>query len=58
MRTHTSRISAGDRRKAADRQIFGLYHGAERRAADSHDRRLAAQTERVGGSFIVVTCFD
>ncbi|HEY2187826.1 MAG TPA: hypothetical protein VGH48_04620 [Caldimonas sp.] len=58
MRAHTTQSLAGDQRKPAGRPTFGFGHRAERRTADVHDRRLSTQLERVGSSFIVVTCFD
>jgi hypothetical protein len=58
MRAHITRTTAGDRRKTAGRQLSGFPHRVERRSEDIHDRRLAAQSERVGSSFIVVTSFD
>ena len=58
MRTYSIRHLPEDRRKAAGRQAFGFGHRAERRMAEIHDHRLSTQTERVGSSLIMVTCFE
>jgi hypothetical protein len=58
MRTHTYRSPAEDRRKSAGPQPFDSGERAEQKAAEARARRLSVQTERVGHSIIVTTCFD
>ena len=57
MRTYITPESTPDRRLTVSRQPFGFISAAVRRASD-RDRRLSAQTERIGSWLIVVTSFD
>ena len=58
MLTYRNRRSTEDRPQTGSRLPWGLDQRAERRTSEAHDRRVLAQTERVGSSLIVVTSFD
>jgi hypothetical protein len=58
MHVYTIRTLAGDLHRAGPARAVGFNQQADPRTADVHKRRLPAQTERVGSSFIVITSFD
>jgi len=58
MRNYIPRRPAEDRRKPALRHPAAFERQTERRTSDVQDRRLSAQTERIGSSLIFVTYFD